>query len=275
MPEPRPLPVTDPADPRLAPYLRLRERDLRSEGLFVVEGETTLRATLARGRHPLDSVLLSEARAGLAADLAADLARHGPPPPVLVAPRAVLDAVAGFPVHRGVLAVGHAGPPPAPAMLLAALPPRALLLVLAGLADADNLGACFRAAACFGADAVLLDGACHDPLYRRAIRVSCGAALAVPFARGGALPALLDEVAAAGVEVLALAPRGAEPLRGIQVPPRAALVLGTEGPGLPQDTLARWRGVRVEMAPGPDSLNVAAAGAIALHALAVATGRAA
>ena len=151
---------------------------------------------------------------------------------------------------------------------LAAAPERALVLVALGVGDHDNLGALFRNAAAFGAHAVLLGADACDPLYRKAIRVSVGAVLATPFARLGAdadLPALLS---AHGFEALALSPGGAEPLRDVARPPRAALLVGAEGPGLPADLLARCRTVAIPMAPGFDSLNVAVAAAVALHHLA-------
>ncbi|MER2263813.1 TrmH family RNA methyltransferase, partial [Methylobacterium oxalidis] len=137
----------------------------------------------------------------------------------------------------------------------------------AGLTNHDNVGGLFRNAAAFGADAVLLDAATCDPLYRKAIRVSAGAALAVPFAR---LPPGADWLALAaslGLAPVALSPGGAETLADLPALPRALLLLGTEGPGLPAGVIARARGVRIPMAPGFDSLNVATAGAIALHHL--------
>jgi tRNA G18 (ribose-2'-O)-methylase SpoU len=142
-----------------------------------------------------------------------------------------------------------------------------MMLALVGVANHDNMGGLFRNAAAFGADAVLLDATCCDPLYRKAIRVSVGAALKVPFAR---LPPDEDIVAVlerAGFTPLALTPGGFERLPALARPDRVALLLGAEGPGLPANIMARARRVTIPMAAGWDSLNVAAASAIALHEL--------
>jgi tRNA G18 (ribose-2'-O)-methylase SpoU len=152
-----------------------------------------------------------------------------------------------------------------PEALIASLPEHALVVVLVGLSNHDNVGAIFRNTAAFGADAVLLDETCCDPLYRKAIRVSVGAALKVPFAvavDAGSLVALLD---AAGYSQVALSPSGAADIRSASRPDRLALYLGTEGDGLPDGLLSRLKTVRIAMAEGFDSLNVAAASAIALH----------
>ena len=258
------IPVGDPADPRLEPFRDVRERDLVGRrGLFLAEGETVVRQMLRAGRCPLEALLVTERKAARFADLlAAD-----PALPVMAAPQGVFDAVAGFPVHRGVLGLGRRPSDPGAEALLAAAPERALVLVALGIGDHDNLGALFRNAAAFGACAVLLGADACDPLYRKAIRVSVGAALTTPFSRlppGVDLPVLL---AAHGFEALALTPAGAEPLRTLARPPRAALIVGAEGPGLPADLLARCRTVAIPMAGGFDSLNVATSAAVALHHL--------
>ena len=257
-----PIPVADLDDPRLADYRAVRERDLVGRaGRFVIEGEVVLRVAIARGRFALGSVLLSERRAALAQTVPDGV-------PVYVAPQAVMDGIAGFPVHRGILAIGLRGEEPTVADLLARLPARALVVALVGLANHDNVGGIFRNAAAFGADAVLLDRETCDPLYRKAIRVSVGAALTVPFARAGDPLALIEALEAAGVVPLALTPRGEQTLATLERPPRAALVLGAEGLGLPDTVLARCRTLRIPMAGDFDSLNVAVTSGIALHALA-------
>jgi tRNA G18 (ribose-2'-O)-methylase SpoU len=112
---------------------------------------------------------------------------------------------------------------------------------------------------------VLLDAATCDPLYRKAIRVSVGGSLMVPFARAERAPDLLDLLTKAGFDPVALSPAGAEPLAAARRQPRTALILGTEGPGLPPEILGHARSVRIPMAGGFDSLNVATASGIALH----------
>jgi len=139
--------------------------------------------------------------------------------------------------------------------------------VLFGIGNHDNMGGLFRNAAAFGVDAVLLDGACCDPLYRKAIRVSVGATLKVPFARLPLGEDSLELLSRSGFAALALSPDGAERLAGLSRPNRAAVLLGAEGPGLPDDILRRARTVAIPMAAGWDSLNVAATSAIMLHEL--------
>ena len=256
----------DPNDARIAGYRDIRERDLVGrEGRFIAEGKVVLAALFAARRFEAEWVLVLENRLeGLADTLEtapADL-------PVFVVPAAVMDAVAGFPIHRGILALGRRRAPETLEPLLASLPRRATLVVLVGLSNHDNVGAIFRNTAAFGADAVILDEASCDPLYRKAIRVSVGAALKVPFVRGGNAAQIVEAVLRHGFEPVALSPAGAEYIRTIRRPERVALVLGTEGTGLPAALLAALRTARIAMAPGFDSLNVAAASAIALHEMA-------
>jgi tRNA G18 (ribose-2'-O)-methylase SpoU len=174
-----------------------------------------------------------------------------------------MDTVVGFAIHRGVLALGERGPALSPAVLAANA---SVLVGLVGLTNHDNVGGIFRNAAAFGASGVLLDAASCDPLYRKAIRVSAGAALVVPFARCASVDEMLAILAAANIEPIALTPRGEETIDSLP-PARRALLLGTEGPGLPDAVLARTRRVRIDMAPGLDSLNVAVASGIALQRL--------
>ena len=181
-----------------------------------------------------------------------------------------MSAVAGFPIHRGVLGVGLRGDEPAPAALSRPPPAPALVVGLAGLTNHDNVGGLFRNAAAFGADAVLLDAATCDPLYRKAIRVSAGAALTVPFARSPCRTRSWASRPRPRPRAARAEPGRHRDLDGLAPRPRALLILGTEGPGLPAAVMARMRGLRIPMAPGFDSLNVATAGAIALHRLAAA-----
>ena len=258
------IPVDDPRDPRLEPYRAVRERDLIGrQGRFIAEGEVVLRVLLARSRFRVESVLVSEKRAAAGGVLAEVLPRV----PVYVVPQAAMSEVAGFAIHRGLLAVGRREPMACAAELLRNAGPVATVLGLVGLANHDNVGGVFRNAAAFGVDAVLLDETSCDPLYRKAIRVSVGAALITPFSRGGTADDLVGGLADAGFEVVALSPAGAEPLASYRRALRTALLLGAEGPGLPPALLALTRTVRIPMADGFDSLNVATASGIALHHL--------
>lgn len=237
------------------------------QGLFIAEGEVVLRV-LARSRlHRPVSLLIAEKRI---AGLSEILETLPDDVPVYAAGQDVMDAVVGFPIHRGILAVGRRVVEPEPAELLAGLPEDALVLVLSGIANHDNMGGLFRNAAAFGADAVILDSDCCDPLYRKSIRVSVGAALVTPFARMALGADLLDLLERHGFEAVALSPRGRGTLAEATRARRTAVVLGAEGPGLAADLLARAKTVRIPMADGFDSLNVAVTAGIVLHHLAFA-----
>ncbi|ATQ44178.1 TrmH family RNA methyltransferase [Caulobacter mirabilis] len=260
------LPLDDPNDPRIAAYRDVREKDLVGrEGRFIAEGETVLRVLAGQDRHRPLSVLIAAKRRDKLEPILSTLPDAVP---VYLADQAVVDAVAGFPLHRGILALAERAPEPAADALLAGLQGRpALVMVLVGIANHDNMGGLFRNAAAFGADAVLLDPTCCDPLYRKAIRVSVGGVLRVPFARleeGEDLVGLLDRRRLTSV---ALSPAGETPLHRLEPIPRAALLLGAEGPGLPEGLMARCRTVSIPMAAGFDSLNVAVTGGLALHHL--------
>ncbi|MBI1196333.1 MAG: RNA methyltransferase [Phenylobacterium sp.] len=262
--------VEDPDDPRLEPYRAVRERDLVGrQGFFVAEGRVVLEKAIAADPAALVSALVAAHRLESLADVLAGLPDDTP---VFAAGQAVMDKVVGFPIHRGVLAVGRRRLRD-PADLLAGLPARALVVGLVGIANHDNMGGVFRNAAAFGADAVLLDDTCCDPLYRKAIRVSVGAALTTPFARAGSAGDLVAMLEVAGFETVALSPRGALELRDLHPGPRRAALFGAEGPGLPDDILTRTTSVRIAMAGGFDSLNVATTSGIVLHQLAFAERR--
>jgi tRNA G18 (ribose-2'-O)-methylase SpoU len=255
--------ITESRDPRVAAFASIRERDLADGhgGRFIVEGKVTLDTLLTRGRFEVESLFLCETRLAPLADI---LAKVPDGVPVYVAPQGVMDEVAGFPMHRGVLACGLKGAPLRPADVLPA-DGRSTALLLAGLSNHDNVGACFRNAAAFGASAVLLDDTSCDPLYRKAIRVSSGTALWMPFSHAGTGASLIETAEATGHEVWALTPDPrAAPLPSMKVPPRVALLMGAEGPGLPSNLIARARPVRIPMTDGFDSVNVATAAAIAL-----------
>jgi tRNA G18 (ribose-2'-O)-methylase SpoU len=187
---------------------------------------------------------------------------------VLVADAAVLHATTGYQVHRGALATFQRRALPDAARLLGGAD---RVAVLEGMVDPTNVGAVFRAAAALGMDAVVLDPRCADPLYRRAVRVSMGATLVLPYCRFERWPAGLHQVRAAGLTVLALTP-AADAVSIDDLDPgvtrRCAVLLGTEGDGLTSraQAAADLR-VRIPMSRGVDSLNVAAAAAVAFHAV--------
>lgn len=252
-------------DPRIEPYREVRERDLVGRrGMFIAEGEVVLRHLVGGGRFRPVSVLIDSKRLDKLAPMFAELADEVP---VYHAPRALLDAITGFPIHRGILGLGRRDDPAPAGPLLAGLGPGALVLVLYGVANHDNLGAIFRNAAAFGVEAVILDAHCCDPLYRKALRVSVGAALLVPFARLGPDEDALALLERHEIEAIALTPGGTTRLSELRPSGRMAVLLGAEGPGLPDEVIARTRTVAIGMAPGFDSLNVATTSGIVLHHL--------
>jgi tRNA G18 (ribose-2'-O)-methylase SpoU len=257
--------IESPDDPRIAAYHAIRERDLVGrEGRFIAEGKVVLNVLFSARRFAVESALILEQRLP---GMAETLARARADMPVYVASQSVMDAIAGFHIHRGVLALGRCRVEDDPEEMLAALPADALVVALVGISNHDNMGAIFRNAAAFEADAVLLDPSCCDPLYRKAIRVSVGAALKVPFARVADEAALVDVLARHGYRQFALSPSGSRTIDTLNRQGRTALFLGTEGAGLPPALMARMETVRIQMSQDFDSLNVGAASAVALHRL--------
>jgi tRNA G18 (ribose-2'-O)-methylase SpoU len=251
--------VDSAADPRLDDFRDLTDADVRPDrrGLVIAEGVSVVER-LARSPYPVRAVFGVARRVEALTPVLAPL-----DVPVYVADKWLLSDVVGFRVTRGVLASADR---PAPATAAELLGPARRVAVLEGLNDFENTGALFRNAAAFGIDAVLLDPRCADPLYRRSVRVSMGHVLNVPFARlPEPWPQSLDVVRAAGFRVLALTPRAAaRPLSGVAAAGKWAVLLGAEGPGLSAAALARADDlVRIPMAPGVDSLNVATAAAVA------------
>ncbi len=260
--------ISDPEDSRVAAYRDIRERDLTGrQGLFVAEGEVVLRTLLSPASLCAPrSLLIAQNRLEAQADLIAQAPKGTP---VYAASQAVLDRIAGFPLHRGLLGLGEKPPERSIGGLLADLPERCVVLACAGIGNHDNMGGLFRNAAAFGAGAVLRDERCCDPFYRKAIRVSVGAVLRTPTA-AASLEALLAALTAERFEVIALSPGAGEPLGAVRSGGRQAVLVGSEGPGLPKETLARLRTVGIPMAGGFDSLNVAVTSALALHHMTVA-----
>ncbi|MEV0271027.1 RNA methyltransferase [Hamadaea sp. NPDC050747] len=257
--------ITDPADERIADYRALTDLELRTRweppnGLFIAEGELVLRRALAAGYRPR-SVLVEAKRAGQLADLAqgglGEAAVYG-------ADAALLQQITGFHVHRGVLASFHRKPLPSVAEVLAQA---RRVVVLEDINNHTNIGAIFRGVAALGMDAVLLSPTCADPLYRRSVRVSMGEVFAIPYATLDPWPQGLDVLRTAGFTVLAMTPAAdAVSLHELTADQRRrpALLLGAEGPGLTAEALkASDARVVIPMHRGVDSLNVAAATAVA------------
>ncbi len=266
--------VTDSGDPRIAAYTTIRERDLANGhgGRFIVEGKLALEALLTRGRFAIESLFLCETRLESLASLMARVPSHVP---LYVAPQSVMDSAAGFSMHRGVLACGLKGKPRDAGALIetARAKAKSTLLILSDISNHDNIGALFRNAAAFDAECLLLDARCCDPLYRKAIRVSSGTSLWLPFHQGDDAHQLISKAAAAGFAIWTLTPHAdASALSMCEVPDHLVLVLGAEGPGLPAQLISSGKPIRIPMQAGFDSVNVATAAAIALaHVFSVRT----
>ena len=256
--------VTDPDDPRLADYRDLRDVQLRTHleaehGLFLAEGEKVVRRAAEAGFTPRSFLMAPRWLDGLADVLDRSEA------PCYVVTEALAEQVTGFHVHRGALASLERRPRPE---LDEVLDGARQVLVLEDVVDHTNVGAIFRCGAGFGFDAVLLAPRCADPLYRRSIKVGMGAVFTTPWTRLPDWYDALPELSARGFTTVALTlADDADPIeQAVAGLGRVALVLGSEGHGLS----ARWqhaadRRAVVEMHPGIDSLNVAAAAAVACY----------
>ncbi|WP_449385302.1 TrmH family RNA methyltransferase [Cellulomonas soli] len=277
VPRPDLLTVTDPADPRLADYVSLTDVALRSrhepaKGLYIAESSTVLGRALAAGHRPR-SVLLAPRWVPDLERMLADLPDDGTAVPVYVAEEHVLEQITGFHVHRGALAAMHRPVLPTVAQVLVQARDGAgarRVAVLEDVVDHTNVGAAFRSAAALGVDAVLVTPRCADPLYRRSVRVSMGTVFQVPWTRIDPWPEGVGVLREAGFVTAALALSDDSITLDALVadqPDRLALVLGAEGHGLKDGTIAACdRVVRIPMAGGVDSLNVAAAAAVAFWA---------
>ncbi|HET6175136.1 MAG TPA: RNA methyltransferase [Gaiellales bacterium] len=262
--------LDDPLDPRVREYAHLRAATLRlraegpegaRDGIFIAEGELVIERALRLG-YRMRSLLLLEQRLERFRRLAPDGV------PVYAAGEALMRSITGFSVHRGVLASFDRKPLPAVAEVVR---DARRIVVLENVNNHTNVGAIVRSASALGIDALLLDPASCDPLYRRSLRISMGEALSLQQARTEVLPAGLAPLRAAGFALVALTPEaGACDIAEIAAAgyERLALLLGTEGAGLSPAVLAEADvRARIPLAPGVDSLNVAAAAAIAFYAL--------
>ncbi len=265
-------PVRSLTDPRLAAYRDVRDARLRDrEGLFLVEGRLGVERLLSGSRHKTRSVFVTDT----ALRALRPLLEPAVGLPVYLAPPDLMHEVVGYPMHRGCLAVAERGEPlDADALLARVGAGRATLLALEDVSNPDNVGGILRNALALGASGALLSAGCADPLYRKSIRVSMGASLRLPWARAADLPGALARLRQAAFRVLALVTDAdAEALVPGRVgdAERTVLLLGGEGFGLSRAARAASDArVRIPMAAGVDSLNVATASGIALHHFAAA-----
>ena len=251
-------------DPRLAPYRNMKERTLRGEKLFVTEG-LLLTERLLESPFRTESLLVTERMASQVQS------RVPPEVPVYVVPDELIAELVGFPFHRGVLGAGHRGEPLSLDLLLKEAGNRAelSLVVCPQVTQAENLGLLFRTSAAFGIDGILLGPQCCDPFSRRALRLSMGGVLRVPFVQSTDLAADLVRLKSEwGFErVATVLDQNAERLTEARWAPRTALLFGNEFEGLSDDWLALCdRRLTIPMQPGTDSLNLGVAAGIFIYA---------
>jgi tRNA G18 (ribose-2'-O)-methylase SpoU len=251
-------------DPRLADYSHLTDVALKKSGggLYIAESLLVLERAIAAGHRPRSVLALgSSVDDAVAATADFDI-------PIFSGPSELLEELTGYLLHRGLIAAMHR--PPLPSIEDVLVGARRIV-ILENVVDPTNVGAIFRSVAAIGADAVLVTPRCSDPFYRRAIRVSMGTVLQVPWTRTEYWPSTRAILAASGFHLAALAlADSAIDLRefAASAPGRVALILGTEGEGLTAEALAAADSVvRIPMAHGIDSLNVAATAAVAMYAL--------
>lgn len=257
------IPISDPEDPRIADYTSVRERDLTGrDGKFIIEGKVTLEVALTRAALSVESLLLSSSRAET---WLPTILEELPDIPVYVAPQKVMDDIAGFPVHRGILACGLKPKEGPLDDWLTEHAELTTLVVCIGLSNHDNAGAVFRNAAGLGGQAVVLDAESCDPLYRKSIRVSAGTALWLPFHHGGSPDEIIAALKAHDFHIWTLTPHlEATTLYATHRPRKLAIVLGPEGPGLTEEQIDAGEAIRIPMTGHVDSLNVATSLAIVL-----------
>lgn len=256
-------------DPRLEFYtgltdVALRRRTEPGTGLYLAESHKVIARALAAGHRPVSAITLAR----WLPDIEPLLAEHDIP--VFVGDDGLLERLTGFVLHRGVIAAVER---PTLRSVVDVLAGARRVVILEDIRDHTNVGAIFRSVAALGADAVLITPECADPLYRRSVRVSMGTVLQVPWTRIPEWPASIGQLHELGFTVAALA-LSDESIElddlGAQTSERLALVLGTEGHGLRARTIeASDVVVRIPMSHGVDSLNVAAAAAVALYSLRV------
>jgi tRNA G18 (ribose-2'-O)-methylase SpoU len=265
------IPIDDPDDPRVRDYASVRDESrLRSAGLFVAEGRAVVHRLLERqDRFTVRSLLVT---ATALTALGLDKSVSVPDVPVYLMESQHMARVAGYPVHRGCLALAHR---PAPAAWEDVARSARTLVVVDRVANPDNVGGIFRSARAFGVDAVVLTDGAAEPLYRKTVRTSMAAVLDVPFARVSSIRLILAELNRLGTDTIVLTPDGSAPALRDRLErdrrARVALVVGEEWAGVEPGVLAKLSGsARIPMAAGVDSLNASVAAAIALYELSMA-----
>lgn len=259
MPAPTRIDALD--DPRVAGYRCIADQKRLDElGVFVAEGRLVVRRLIELRQWSIESILLTSA----AVDNLADVLPNATSP-IYTVDQEVMNSIAGFNIHRGCLALVKR--PATGTLDRIAAGPLSRILVLEGVNNPDNVGGLFRTAAAFGIDLVVLGPNCGDPLYRKSVRTSMAATLAMPFVKAPHWPAAISDLRADGFTVVALTPAlSAAPLEDVRPSPKLALLVGAEGDGLTADAMsAATLTARIPMTPAVDSLNVTTAASIAMY----------
>lgn len=273
MPGERIIEITRANDPLIAEFCNIKERDLtRKSDQFIAEGKVVLQHLInsqkSNRRFEIVKILILKNRLDGIHDVLDEVPSDVP---IYTADKSVMNAIAGFEMHRGILALGQFNADgDHPDLDLnshtANLP--SLVLAACGISNHDNLGSIFRNAAAFGVDKILLDPTCCHPLYRKAIRVSVGSALTVPFELDVDIMAMIESYNQQGYSIYGLSPNGAQMIDALVPSNKTLLLLGTEGEGLPVEIMSQIKTAKISQSDGLDSLNVATASGIALWQIA-------
>ena len=255
------VPIESLDDPRVARYRHVADlAALNEHGVFVAEGRLVVRRLLDLQQWPIESILLTQPAASNLQDVLDKTTA-----PVYLVEQSIMNALAGFNIHRGCLALVRR--PATPTLDRMAAGPLSRVLVLEGVNNPDNVGGLFRSAAAFGVELVVLGPNCGDPLYRKAIRTSMAATLVIPFAYATQWPGAIRDLRTDGFTVVALTPsRTVAPLEEVFPHSKLAILVGTEGSGLSDEALrtATFK-IRIPTTADVDSLNVTTAASIAMY----------
>ena len=263
---PPPLVIDSLDDPRVADYQHIADHQhMLDRGLFIAEGRLVVRRLLDLRHWDVESILLTPAALENLGDVI-----HLATAPIYLVDQALMNAIAGFNIHRGCLALARrekVAASTAVEALTLPIGPLSRVLVLEGVNNPDNVGGLFRTAAAFGVELVVLGPSCGDPLYRKAIRTSMAATLVVPFVHAPLWPDAIADLRTDGFTVAALTPRhDAMPLRDLPADAKLALLVGAEGDGLTETAMAAATArVCIPMTQAVDSLNVTTAASIAMY----------
>ena len=259
--------ITDADDQRIIEFCNIKERDLtRREGQFIAEGKVVLQhlvnSQITDRRFEIVKILILKNRFEGVEEL---LNTVPDTVPIYIAEKSVMNDIAGFEMHRGILALGkyHSD-----VKTVLDENERSLVLGACGISNHDNLGSMFRNATAFGVDKIVLDKTCCHPLYRKAIRVSVGTALTMPFELDIDIQQMISDYTAKGYSIYGLSPHGTEMIDELKPAQKTLLLLGTEGEGLPASVMRQVKTARIAQSDGLDSLNVATASGIALWQIA-------